>query len=489
MNNPIARVYHVFLDADELALDIQQRILAYGSRVKDTHLLARLASHPALTPELDDRLREIELAEVKAAWAGRPGRSAAELVKLVDNEKRVKVLTALAERQDLPSALYEQIAKKAKGQAALFALASNTAAETSARHTAASRLAAMFVPGSVSGGAETRKVSDITHLVGNSPELADVIVLNTSNQGAIGACAAATALSPEAQLHIAEVSAPEVDQLIARYTNGVNNRYFSWYSHGWLSSVAESMAEHGDLDPVAGEKIITMLERLHEAANSDPARRGVYTEFSDAATKLRSALDKPRVDMLALASAAQTPEAVEHVLNEIDKRSRGYARFSTTGAVVVALVNNPATTIPQVQRLVSTHLSWSSRNLFSKLTSDPMRVAAVASEMLYWEIDTILDRSSDPKASFAHLLTLCVESGRKRVPLEVLQSKYFSEEHIGKLQLAITGLDDLPVNVMQEISAYLTAHVASDEAWAMLETLGHEFEGTIEDLVRMVNTI
>ena len=488
MTNPIARVYHVYLDADELTLDTQLRILSYGARVKDTALLARLALHPSLTPELDERLREIELVDVKAAWAARPGRSIDDLVRLVDNEKRVKVLTALAERSDLPSALYQRISQKARGQAALFAIAANPAAETSARHAAAARLASMFEPGQVYGGAESRRIADITRLVGNFPELADTIALNTSNDGAIGACVAATGLSPAAQRHIAVVAEPGVNRLIERFQNGSQNRYFSWYNNDWLSSVAESMAEHGDVDPEAGESIIAMLDRLHAVANGDPQHRSAYAGFSDASAKLRKALDKPKVDLLSLASAAEDREAVEKVVEELNKRSRSYNRFSTTSAAVVALVNNPATTISQVKQLVETHLNWSSRSMFSKLTSDPLKVAAVASRMMYYDVDGVLERSSDPKASFSHLLAMLVEAD-ERVPLEVLRSKFFSEEHIGKLPLQVTHLDDLPANVMQSVAGYIATHIATDDAWIVFETLGTEFTGTIEDLVRMVSTV
>jgi hypothetical protein len=496
MNNPISRVYHVYLDANEINLDTQKRIFTYGSRVRDASLLARLAGHPSLTAEMDARIRDIDLAEVKAAWAARPGRQTADLVKLVEKEKRVKVLTSLAERDDLPDELYNQLAVKSTGQSALFAIASNVNAPQQARHKATARLAAMFIPGEVSGGAETRKVAEVTKLLGNSPELADIVVRNTENHGAIGACVAATGLSPASQRHIARIAKKLAASTIERFTRQESRRYYSWYGQNWIPSIAEALADHGDIDKQAGDELIAMLEELDTAANSptpsnatgnQPSSSRHHSEFKNAADKLREAMGKTRVDLLSLASSASTPAEIATVITELEKRNGGYNRFSRSAAVVVALVNNPVTSLNEISELVARYLNWQNRNLFANLTSDPDRVAVVASRMVYWDVDAILERSSDPQASFATLLTM-VSDGR-RFPLELLQSKYFSVDLIGKLPLDILSNEETPVNVAQMIASYLDTSISDAETWATLETLGREFEGSIEDLVRMVSSV
>jgi hypothetical protein len=89
---------------------VQRRALALGLRTKDAKLLAALASTPSLANDIDDELRTVPTAVVRQAWIARPGRRPEEISSLIDKEKRIGALAALASFEGLSDATYRKLA-------------------------------------------------------------------------------------------------------------------------------------------------------------------------------------------------------------------------------------------------------------------------------------------------------------------------------------------------------------------------------------------
>jgi len=131
-----ASFVYMSLFSKDTPVNVQQRVFTYASHNKDIELLIKLCQLSNLDPDLDDQLSKRQEAEVLAAWASRPGRTTDALIARFATEKRATLLTQLAQRTDLPEALYLQIAKHESASVG-EAILSNSSAPEAARVLAA----------------------------------------------------------------------------------------------------------------------------------------------------------------------------------------------------------------------------------------------------------------------------------------------------------------------------------------------------------------
>ena len=120
----------------ETPVNVQNRVFNYAAKNKDVELLIKLSQLTNLDAEIDEKLSKRQEAEVLAAWASRQGRTTDALIERFASEKRATLLTQLAQRTDLPEALYLQIAKHESASVG-EAILKNSSAPEAARITAA----------------------------------------------------------------------------------------------------------------------------------------------------------------------------------------------------------------------------------------------------------------------------------------------------------------------------------------------------------------
>jgi len=108
-----ADLYRLLALAGELPDTLQRRCLAVGLANGDIDLLSALATLERLNPDVSARLAAHGSARVRAAWMGAERRDAATVAGLLQQEKRVSVLTVAAGRRDLSVELQRLIAGRA----------------------------------------------------------------------------------------------------------------------------------------------------------------------------------------------------------------------------------------------------------------------------------------------------------------------------------------------------------------------------------------
>lgn len=105
-----SNLYRQLLEAENISLPMQKRILDYGRRRKKWSLLIQLANYPQLAPEIDQQIGEHNELEILVAWAKKPGRTEQELTTRLAADKRVSVALSLANLPDLNRELYAALA-------------------------------------------------------------------------------------------------------------------------------------------------------------------------------------------------------------------------------------------------------------------------------------------------------------------------------------------------------------------------------------------
>jgi hypothetical protein len=103
------KLYTTLLNSQRLGSETQRRILDLATIHKKTALVARLAKRADLAPEIDQALRKVTAAPVRAAWLARPGRPACEIEAFAMTETRVSVCEVIAAAPGLTSRVYEEM--------------------------------------------------------------------------------------------------------------------------------------------------------------------------------------------------------------------------------------------------------------------------------------------------------------------------------------------------------------------------------------------
>lgn len=115
--------------------DIQHRIASHALRDGDTDLLLGLLGRSELDADVDRRIGESTELPVLITWMLRPGRDPETVAGRVAREKRVTVLAVLADTPGLPRSVYENLADH-HSEKVLKALVTGTACDTEIRRRA-----------------------------------------------------------------------------------------------------------------------------------------------------------------------------------------------------------------------------------------------------------------------------------------------------------------------------------------------------------------
>lgn len=482
MSQVLSRMYSVLLDLPTPSLEIQRSVLAYAVRTKETSLVAKLARHDALEFEIDLALRDNDAAVVKAAWAARPGRTAEELVDLVRNEKRVTILSALAERDDLPADVYTAIAGTAKGVTPLLRVVGNTVAPDEARFVAASRYIEMAPEVIEDIRLDHKVITFYGKLFEEGPDLVDRVVRGSAAMHLLYAAAGITQLDAADQVVFAKALVAKYDKY--EHVTQPSNSYNSYGSQ--IAGIAESMCDNGALDGTAADLFTEVIGRYikTEKADSWTVRRAEETLKS--IVRARNEQPDDIADRLVEAKTAEEIEVLIKRIDALHKGSRSYAqtRVVTLGLSVIA---NPASTVDQVVHTLE-WLSWRATAQSLRLTNDVEKLAAIMSESPYWTAEQALEKATEPQAIIEAIIRRNTALGRI-IPTMVLTSRHLTPEAIDMLPLGVVNCEGVPPHVVQQLFSRINNGLDSAEAWVTFEAISDDFVGTLDDLVTVSSSV
>lgn len=487
MENIVSTVYQAFLAVENPEPEIQKQVFSYGVRTKNQELLASLAKIENLLPEIDQALRDQGSAVVKAAWAARKGRTQEDLVNLVMREKRIKVLTALAERTDLPQEVYKVIAEKSNGQGSLNALVLNQEVELTHRSVALLRLLSFFeTSADPSRSMHDNRYSQISNILAVSPELAEVVGINSNNISALHAAANHSLLSDEAQANI-----------LLRLKEGIvavesvkrsNYNSLSAHSYSFLTNIVDTMCEQGPLSEPVAKELVSIIKKLDKKFSEPKSYYSNY--FADTLKNIANSENNLRVDLKSQIAKATNSQEIDLVIKQLEKYSAGSrSSSSVVESTVLAIIASPFSTSDQTSHLLTeTSTSWYRLREIKKITDDPRKIGAMLALYPWLGIDNLLSKLDQPEIAMSALLEYTIKA-ENFVSQDLLNSKYLTENIAGELPLRAFSRDDTPAMVSSHLSKLLKESLKTPEQWLTFETLAQEYQGSIKDLLQLVTNL
>jgi hypothetical protein len=467
MTDTVTGFYHAILTLPSVDPEMQRQVYRHGTRRGDHSLLAALAARPDLIDELDRTLGEIDAALVKVAWASRANRTEEDLLKLVVGEKRVKVLAALASREDVPDQLYSAIAEFGRGSS-LEALMSNQKVSPETKETAARRFGSEF-------SAKTKVTSATQGMLSTDPAVADIIAASTQNF--LLASAALTAAGPGASKD-AQRNAVTLGNIFVLDPD----------NDAWNAMVAyENVGEHvaGSLerdDAIVAE----FCAGARRAAN---ARKNQWSK--ERMSKLASDVEKigpnhgSTIDFGAVARAVSNAAEAETFIMSVPQQ--------LPSSALLAVAKNSAFTGEQFKRVLTiSRYSWySTRDLawvFPKLEAS--KAAALVACWGFFDDDSQLGRHPAPSEVLVHVAQMSQDD--HRIPTSLYRSKYITDDVIDHLPLSIydDNRQQVPLQVTERLAARVSARLGNDPAkWENLNALSNGFTGSLNNLLEVATSL
>ena len=487
MENIVSTVYQAFLAVENPEPTIQKQVFNFGVRTKNQELLATLAKVDNLLPEIDEALRDQGSAVVKAAWASRKGRSQDDLVKLVLKEKRIKVLTALAERSDLPQEVYKVIAEKSNGQGSLNALVLNQDVELEHRSVALLRLLTFFeVNTDPSRSMHDNRYSQISNILAVSPELAEVVGINSNNISALHAAANHSLLSEQAQRNILSILKSGI--VTVEQIKRSNYNSLGAHSYNFITNIVDSMCEQGPLAPDVAKEFTGIIKKLDKKFSQPASYYSNY--FADTLKNIANSENNLRVDLKSKIASASTSTEIDEIIKQLEKYSTGNKSSSSViESTVLAIIASPISTSDQtVYLLNNTSTSWYRLRDIKKITDDPKKIGAILALYPWMGIDSLLGKLDDPELAMESLLAYTIKE-ENQVSQEILNSRYLTESIAGKLPLRALSRNETPAMVNSFLSNKLKDSLTTAEQWLTFETLAVEYQGSIDDLLHLVTNL
>ena len=484
----IGSVYASFLNLDTHEREIQEKIYNYGIRSNDDSLLSKLALIEDLEPEIDAKLKDAPGVSVKAAWASRPGRSEDEISKLLEKEKRVKVLTSLAERDDLPEVVYKTIATKSKGIGALVSLLSNAKVPFSIKEIAAVKLTELYGSDYDAESSNSKRIQEITNILAQNPELCVVIANSTDNINVLYGVAKMGPLNELSQKKLIEILKKSIT--ISEKKERTSWDKVSSSTFSYLVSIGDVLLNHGSLTEESKKDYLDIVKSV---LKKYPEEKSSYygTQLNNTIENIKKSRKITRPSFHEMIKNAKNNSEIDKIVDLILEDYSKNRDYQFTESVALALIGSPHSNAEQTARLLEDcYFTWSQMRQIHKLTDDIEKLGVILTRTTYLGVDNTISNLSKPEEVLSAALKHLSSKGHVHyIPQELLNSKYLNEKVAVELPLHAFLHEATPLFVRNYLANILKTELTTDEEWIVFESLGKEFEGSISELIKLVKSL
>jgi hypothetical protein len=473
-----------------LDIALQKRIANHGIAKRDYALLAQLAAHPALDHEVDAMLSQVNSAVVKTAWVSRAGRKPEEITEMVRTEKRVTVLSALAQSDGLPDELYCSIIERTDNNTILTALHVNGALPAHIRELAAlKKIASAPAVTNDDHGLDGQRYEVMRTAIESVPQIAGEL-MDSDDLYVLCALASHTQLPCEVQLRTAK-------RFMERYGASLasKNRY-DYHQNPWqnLADLTNNLIEQG---PVCTDAA-TVLDDMLAQVGKQLSKGWFQSQMMEAREALtRSGTEGVETLRNRFASVDSVEGMTEFVKETDAQYTTGKLNFPESALLRVAVqVIGSTYSTPETIETVAGWYSWgdSTKDAIAAVGRDnPYRITALITGFTnaHCDVDDVLS-AIDCTDDVMRLLIeqeVADNAGNRRWYSTLLTSKYFKPEMVRFFPLdSLMGMD-LEQNINEAILGDLSEVLSNDESWNSFVTLAEEFEGTLENLITVCRAL
>jgi hypothetical protein len=486
MSKTITSLFETLLTSDDLTVALQKRIFQHGVRHQETGLLAKLALHPSLDSEIDEKLKVETAAAIRAAWISRPGRTADAVANMVNKEKRATILTALASQQDLPVQAQEVLIDQTKNLNVLCTLATNPHADVNMRRRAADKLVEQLIITDLLGLSE-KQLAFVRRVRDGYPGYLGEIVPTTDNLHVLFVAAGSMDIDPETQrrmltLFISTFKAALVLPPSSQYNYGSE-------SQSQFRTLVDDLCESSNIDNEARVLMHNTLQEIMKLYEKDTYRR---RDFESTIKTLKDCTGSQYGEILEELKDVNSIEGFTAFIIRVNKTVNAKKMSFRSGflhALATQIVSSPLCTIEHIAAMEEWY-SWYSAADLVKLTPDPRKQAAIVDAQRFSiDYSSVLDAVNDKGALINEMISLAVQNSDRYVVSSLMESSHFAAVNLKKVPLSMIAELELGSEFKRLLQEILTEVAGDDAIWSVIESLSEEFEGSMDDLLQTASAV
>lgn len=487
MSNNLAGVLNLLLAQPHLELELQRRILAHGTDIRDHHLLARLAGHPSLHDDVDALLGAVNSAVVRIAWVSRKGRTVEQIADMVRSEKRVTVLMALVEAEGLPDELFRTIVDRTDSAKLLHAVM-RSSCDIRIRKDAGHKLIELAPVAHFDNDTlDHDRFNSVTAVINSLPELTEEL-MDSNDLYVLFAMANRVTLPPEVQTRL-------VTMYRDRYSSRLEEvqQYRNYNNPGQLLvDLVASLSENGPI----GEDVAMILDSMLEKYRERSSQSWMHSRIDSARQSLGRCTPEGVEEFRLRFAAIDTPEAMTSFITELES-SRNAGSLSIPDGLMrkcaIEVISSPYASLEDVST-VCDWFSWGD-DIASAVKAagetDVERIATVINSLHYVNVDEALDSVAEPDKVMRQLIeqTISTTRGTRHGLFSLTSSKHFKSDHVRLLPLRLLVQNPIDEAHAQAVHEALNEVFTDETAWNSFRTLSEEFEGPLQDLIQVCRSL
>ena len=487
MPHSLTSLFMTLMNAEEISIALQQRIFTHGRRRNDAVLLAKLASHPSLNEKVDTQLKEEQAALVRCAWISRPGRELKDIADVIAKEKRVTVLSALAEQTSLSEQVALTLVERTKNTKVLLTLVKSQTLSLEIRTSAADRIVESL-DGISNLGIDSKQVEVLQTIASSIDGYLENLVIKNPTLLVLRAAVSHCPLKPESQQLFIELFMKNFsDKLTITPTSRFDNGSIAQND---ICNIVESLCETSQLDDEVRKTLVKIIKDVKSQFQKD---NWSISRMDRALECLKNA---KAVNFNALKEefdAIKTSEGISNFIQQVE----GLAQLGTLpyrhpilNTLATKITLSPIGTAEHV-KIIDGWFQWNvSSELVSRIDDAPKQVALISIGSFYG-LDYHKLVSDAPNT--AELMDALVDHAAKNDEHWMLnnltESTHFADRHLRRIPLQLLSRMELREDHRAILMDVLADDAISEEIWATIETLSDEYEGSIQELIELATAI
>ena len=436
----------------EIEDEIQTLAATFAEKNSNTNVYLALLNIRNLLPEIDVSISKRSEADILVNWANRKGRTTEELLARFENEKRVTLLSQLAERDGLPEELYKAFARMGKTTLSQ-AIISNSKAPHSAKVIAAKTAVAGLKSNSTTQGKVNALFKDQHEEVANN-----VISSATSLATLAGVVALVNKDKHEELAKRAALLMKSGEHLGDYYTTLAIKQIFSFVrTVDGKTAMRETLK---DIDSRNGLRYSNELKNLISAPDIDPVQIALEEISSEDASIIAAALAL----IESKGNRMQFRDALDRAVLNLSTDTATIKKYA--GKVDYARRKDVIVRLQEDMDVIADHLvnTYDDSNLYEYILLDSNGLR-----------DKVL--STDYSAR-----DLLISILKKRTTFNVVKGKLarYAQDIFLEYGDINYVLESLPTAVANSLIKELAS---KPKEWAIFESLLPEWQGSLNDLI------
>lgn len=429
-----------------------------------------------------------------ALWLALPGRTADQIVSRLKKERRVKVLSSVADRDDLPGEVFENLVNASRNPKVLAKVCGNESVPEEVRVAAALRGINSVATSSQSGWTRKDRLSSV--LAPLPGELRDKALVQVDNKFVLFSAASTHGVSPELAAHLypmvlesSETGRQEFQEAAdaVRDSQSGHHSFYGAYEKSWwpvsFLPVVTEMANSGSLTPEQTGNLTKALTSYLEAVkdyNAAMSKNSRYYGTRDFAGEFDNA-----IEALNVSSGSAEPILESYTEEELLLRAQEIAAISAPRSPLAFQVIVHSSATMEITELVYSKAVYT-YDMAGEALKDMFRngrydyAARLILNVRFtniWDLGSYVSAADDVTAAITSLIRVLAEDPfgyyQAWAWKAIFESGLVTDEVLWEIPVdAFARLDSWDATTASTVTRMLSELLGDDAAvWSVFETL------------------